>query len=182
MRTLARITLALAFGIAACRGEQRPQSAGSSATLEAEDAIVLIALADQAPDADTVEMRIVDSMTARFDSSAATDTTLPIFARDDSLPAALWRAWRVANMQGRRLDLPERLGRRRLRMVPRPLSPDRMDEEVYHVSRVGVSGDSALVEVQRNCGPVCGTSFMLLVTRDRRGRWRIARPVWGLIS
>lgn len=96
------------------------------------------------------------------------------------VPATLWRAYVAANTAGRPVRLPTRLGGRHVVVTDAgPPDPPAALRYVHVVSRVGFTpgGDSAIVRVSQSCGPLCGSSALLLVTRDLDG-WRVTRALW----
>ena len=94
------------------------------------------------------------------------------------VPAHLALAYALANTQPGTIVVPGRLGGRAVARVVSDGAADR--RTVHHLSRAGfnVGGDSAVVMVRRICGPLCGSSAMKLVVRERRLGWRVAATLW----
>lgn len=170
--------VATLIGALGCRTAPRFTASPTAGTVE--DTVTWVALESLAPD-DRGELLVVDTVLALYQSRAVAeaDTASPLFANRSQLPRELWDAWRTANSEGRRLHLPVRLGGRRVLAAP-PVLHAPLTSERYLVTRVGFSGDSALVDVRRHCGPLCGHGQMLLVARDTAREWRVVRAVWNV--
>jgi hypothetical protein len=93
------------------------------------------------------------------------------------VPAALADAFVQANSRSVRVA-PLALGADRVVVLVRGWGADGPPRYVLDLTRPGftASGDSAVVGLASTCGPLCGRSWKLLLTRGPSG-WRVARTL-----
>jgi hypothetical protein len=95
-----------------------------------------------------------------------------------SVPREMLLSYALANRKTRHVDVPDQIAGHAVETVS-AAAVDTAGRSVVKLSRVGFTerGDSAVVMTTRHCGPLCGSSQLLLVVREG-DRWRIARSLW----
>jgi len=152
--------------------------AGARAQMETPDAVeyaVWSAVLRQVYGRDLRQVRIQDS----------TATIVVDTVRDAAMVRWLTGSTELVDSLRARVTRPATVDRRALR-VRRPRIVGRDAEERYVVSFSRVAFDAerrrALVHASASCGMLCGSGGLVLLEKDRDGRWRFAHHVTMYLS
>jgi hypothetical protein len=174
MRSLITVVLLCAL---ACH---HSRETGDVSVLASEDSVIRVALSHEASElSEGDRLRVASEIPALFaseaDARAWVDSSRGLMR---TVPPEMLLVYALANRETRRVDVPDRVANHTVEKVSQA-APDVAGTPVITLSRVGFTGrgDSAVVMTTRRCGPLCGSSQLLLAMRDA-GRWRIARSLW----